>query len=139
MAITAAPYASFLLGLGKGVFNLAADPLRVCLVGSSYLPNMTTHANLSDVFDIVEEAEPMPITSVALTYSSTTFSVTATADDVVWPAATFSATYAVIYKDTSTAATSPLIGYINFGGDRDYDSEDFTLSFTEGFVQIPAV
>ena len=41
-----------------------------------------------------------------LTYTSAT---------VRWPTATFSASYAVLYVSTGTAATSPLIGLVAFG------------------------
>lgn len=134
MAVTAAPYASFLLGLSRAQFNLESDPLLIALAGASYLPNMSTDATLTDVDDLVSAADPITLTGRTATYSSTTFTVRVSADPVTWSAATFTTRWAVIYESGGA-----LIGYIDFGGERVSSSEDFTLTFPDGFVQIPAV
>jgi hypothetical protein len=48
-------------------------------------------------------------------------------DDPTWATATFSTTAAVVYKNTGTASTSPVIGYIDFGGAQAPAGVDFTL------------
>jgi hypothetical protein len=138
MAITAAPYMGFLLGLPQGQFNLNGNNTYVALADGSYVPDLESNRTLSHVTGRVTDATPQRLTGVDFTYSMTTYTVTVVAADVVWPAASFTAHYAVLYLKGSTDNVSPLIGYINFGSDRVYDSEDFTLTFTNGFVQIPA-
>lgn len=51
------------------------------------------------------------------------------ADDVTWSSSSITARIAVLYKDTGTASTSPLIGYVDFGEDKTSDSGNFTVQF----------
>jgi hypothetical protein len=39
------------------------------------------------------------------------------------------AAFAVVYKDTGTPSTSPLVGYLDFGGDQTVSSGTFTIVF----------
>ncbi len=136
MAVTAAPYAGFLLGLGRAQFNLEGGTVTAALAGASYLPDMVAHVYLSDVTNLVSAAAPQQLTGVSLSYANGV--VTAVCNPIVWQAATFTARWAIFYLNTGTASTSRLIGYINFDADKTYNGEDFTLTATNGFVQIPA-
>lgn len=51
------------------------------------------------------------------------------ATDVSWTAVTFTARYAVVYKSTGTASTSPLIAYIDFGADQTVSGGNFSITF----------
>jgi hypothetical protein len=60
------------------------------------------------------------------------------ADDPAWTAVTFTnGRYAIIYKDTGSAATSPLMGYIDFGANQSPSGIDFTIQFdsTDGALR----
>lgn len=51
------------------------------------------------------------------------------ADNVQWASSTITARYAVIYKDTGTATTSPLIALVDFETDKSSDNGNFDLTF----------
>jgi hypothetical protein len=91
----------------KGGINWATDSIKVMLVDAgTYTVNLGTHQFKSDVTGVVA-------TSGALTTPTTTAGV-ADADDVTFTAVTgASAEALVIFKDTGTASTSPLIAYID--------------------------
>ena len=61
--------------------------------------------------------------------SATGGTYTFDADDTVWSSATFTARYAIIYKDTGTPSTSPLIGYVDFGADVSPTASDMTIQW----------
>ncbi len=52
-----------------------------------------------------------------------------TANNVTWSNATVTAVGAVIYKNTGTASTSPLVGYIDLGGSKTSLAGNFTIQW----------
>jgi hypothetical protein len=75
-----------------------------------------------DFFDDVTEitgtgytAGGITLTSPTVTYDTASDQVRLDAADVSWTSSTISARYIVIYKSTGSAATSPLIAYIDLG------------------------
>lgn len=85
--------------------DLSVDTIKVALVKSSYTPNTSTHQYYSDL---------TPASNVAgtpQTLGSKTFTSGAFASAGVTFSAVASATinYLVIYKDTGTTTTSPLL------------------------------
>lgn len=138
MAITSSPYKGFLVGLPQGQFILTSGLIKVALVGIGYVPDMSADVYLADVEDRITAAAEKPLTGVTITYNEDTFTATAHATAVTWQAATFTARWAVIYQWSGSAASSRLIGYLDFGSAREYDAEDFTLTFPDGFAHFPA-
>ncbi len=69
------------------------------------------------------------ISSQAVTQDNTNDEADWDADDVVWSNATFTtaARYGVIYRDTGTPSTSPVIAYIDFQSDQSPSASDFTV------------
>lgn len=53
------------------------------------------------------------------------------ADNVVWDATggALTAAFAVVYKDTGTAGTSPLLGWVDFEGDVTATNDTFTVTW----------
>lgn len=122
MAVTAKVYGRALLAALKKEMNLSTDTLKVMLCTSSYTPDQDAHDYKNDVTAEVTgtgyTAGGATLAGVALTYDTATNTVKLDADDVSWAGATITARYAVIYDDTpSTAATKPLIAYVDFGAD----------------------
>lgn len=93
----------------KGEISWNADNIKVVLVDAAdYTVNLSTHEFLSDVTSGGRVA-----TSGNLASKTTTAGV-ADAADVTFSAVTGDVSEAlVIYKDTGSAATSPLIAYID--------------------------
>lgn len=109
---------------GTAPVDWNTDTIKVALVSSSYTPSITADDYFSDVS--AYEVSGTNYTAGGAIISNISVSVASNkvvvdGDDVSWAsnAGGFTnARYAIIYKATGTASTSPLIGYINFTGDR---------------------
>lgn len=134
MAITITAYDNFKANVAGGTaagglpIDYLSDTINVALVTSVYVPNVATDAFWTTP-STNELATGNGYTTNGITLASKTVVVTAgnadyDAADVSW---TFTATktfrYAVIMKWTGTAATSPLMLYVDFGVDRTEDSQ----------------
>lgn len=123
-----------------GTIDLANDTIKIALVTSSYTPDIDAH---EDFADITNEVSGTGYTAGGETLT-TTVSVDDTdnegvfdANDVTWSASTITARGAVIYKDTGTPATSPLVCYIDFGADKTSTAGDFVVTFdSEGIFNL---
>lgn len=124
--------------------NWISDPINCALVSSSYIPNQDT-----DQYWSVPKA--FEITGTGYTAGGVTMTtavgivvsphiVPLLASNVSWPMASFTARYAIIYKVTGSAATSPLIGYADFGTDQNVSGGTFELAWdpTYGVLQPTA-
>lgn len=90
-----------------GAIDLASDTIKVALVSASYTPNLSSDQYLSTISgDVVG-------TAVQLTSPTTTAGVFDAADVTFSSVTGSAAKYLVIYKDTGTASTSPLIACID--------------------------
>lgn len=89
--------------------NWTADTIKVILVDTgAYTPNTATHQYLSDVSGSARIAGPVTLTSKSTTGGA------ANAGDCTFTAVTGASIEAIIiYKDTGTESTSPLIAYID--------------------------
>lgn len=115
--------------------DLLTDTIKVALCTSAYTPNQDTH----DYFnDITNEVSGTGYTAGGATLASKTYSVntgtnvwTFDAADVTWASSTITnARYAIIYDATpGTAATNPLIAYIDFGSDKSSSGGDFVIQW----------
>lgn len=122
MAVTALLYGSFPAKLANKEIDFDSDVIKVALCTSTYTPAQDTH----DYFnDITNEVVGTGYTAGGATLANKTVGYTAgtntqkfDADDTSWATSTITARYAIIYDSTpGTAATNPLIGYVDFGAD----------------------
>lgn len=127
----------------KGNIDLENDTIKVALLTSSYTPDIDTHQHYDDLTNEVSSSGTgyttggQALTTKAVTQDNTDDEGVFDADDTTWASSTITARYAVIYKDTGTPSTSPLIGYIDFGSDQESDSGDFTIEWaTEGIINL---
>lgn len=120
-----------------------SDDIKVALVSSAYVPNQDTH----DYFDDVSANEVSgtgytaggsSLTSKTLTYDAANNVLVLDAADVTWANSTVTARYAVIYDNTpATAATKPLIGYVDFVSDQSSTNGNFTLQWdASGILRV---
>jgi hypothetical protein len=119
------------------------DTIKVALLSNSYTPNQGTH----DFFDDVSTYE---VTGTGYTAGGATLaSKTATLDttnkvlvldaaDVTWASSTITARYAVVYDASGgSAATNPLIGYIDFVSDQASNNGNFVIQWdATGIVRL---
>lgn len=111
-----------------------SDAVKVMLCGAGYAPNQDTHIYKSSVTSEVVgtgyTAGGIALTSRTVTYNASTNTVAFDAADVSWLASTITARYAVIYDGTTGSdATSPLIGYVDFGTDQSTAGTTFGIAW----------
>lgn len=131
MAVTANLYSNVFQRAFNDQIDLDTDTVKVALL-TGYTPNQNSH----DYFDDVSgtQVSGAGYTSGGATLGSKSVSTSGTtftfdAADVTWSTATVSATHAVIYVDTGSAATSPLIAYVDFDGTVSSTAGDFTIQW----------
>lgn len=138
--MASAVYNSAKTGFLKGDIDLDA-PCNVALVTSTYTPNIDTH----DFFnDVTNEVAGSGYVAGGITLSSTTVILDTTGDeaefdaaDITWATSTLTARGAVLYRNTGTAATSPLIAYFDFGSDQASSTGNFTIAWnSEGLLNL---
>ena len=119
--------------LWNGTVDLAADTIKVALVTSSYSPSLTADEFFDDVTNEVTgtgyTAGGATLSGQAVTADTVSHRGKFTANNVTWSSSTITAAGAVIYKSTGTASTSPLIGYIDFGGNKSSSAGNFTIQW----------
>lgn len=141
MAVSGKTYANAVLGqyggAGNGTSQAArrvdwlGDTIKVSLHTSSYTPSQTTHCYYSD---LTNEVTGTGYTAGGATLGSTTatkssLTVSLDAADTSWTTSTITARYAVIRKDTGSSATSPVLGYVDFGADQSSTAGTFTITW----------
>ena len=146
MAITAFWYTPGLSsGFGASPINWTADTIKVALATSAYTPNQDTHQFFSTPAANETTGTGYTAGGVTLTGKSVgsiiaTHTVPLLAAPSTWTAASFTARYAIVYKSTGTNATSPLLGYTDFGSDEVVASGNFTITWdnTQGVLKLTA-
>lgn len=131
-------YNEFLSQLAMQTVNLVSDTIKVILMDPAYVADPDAHMFLADI-----QASELPtgvggytaggktITNVAITKQDLANNVKITGDDVTWAASSLVSRYAVLYKDTLAAATSPLILCFDFGSNKTSVNGDFTIQWSE--------
>lgn len=120
------------------------DTIKVTLHTSSYSPDQDTHDFHADLTNEVANGNGYTTGGVTLAnktaaYQSASNTLRLDADDPSW---TFTALktfrYAVVWKDTGVSATSPLLGYVDFGADI-ASNDVFTITLpTDGILRAVA-
>lgn len=134
MAVTAYWYGKAFLSAFNKEVDLDTDTVKVALCTSSYTPNQDTHDYYDDLSNEVANGSGYTtggktLTSLTVAYDGATNTFSFDAADSSWTSASFTARYAVIYVDTGTASTSPLLAYVNFGADQTVSSGTFTIQW----------
>jgi len=118
--------------------------IKVMLLTSSATLNQDTDEYIDDVSANQVAGDGYVAGGAALTladpaYTGATNILKLDANDVSWSASTITARYAIIYYDTETPATSPVIGYVDFGEDKVSSSGTFTITWdAAGIFKITA-
>ena len=127
-------YDSFKGGMnGDFDWDDSSQNIKIMLVTADYTPD-ASHSHKSDITNEVSgtnyTAGGKVIENRTITIDGTNHKATYDGDDVVWNDSTITARGGVIYKDTGTDSTSPLIGYIDFGSDKESQNGDFTIQWS---------
>ena len=128
--------------LMNGGIDLDTDTIKVMLLDSNHSNNADTQEFIDDVSanevsGTGYTAGGATLANKAVTQDNTDDEGVFDADDVSWAASSITARYAVIYKDTGTPATSPIIAIIDFGEDKVSTSGAFTINWdAEGILNL---
>jgi len=121
--------------------NIDLDTSAKCaLLTTAYTPDIDSHRYWSDVsaYEVAGTgytAGGATLTNVSTTVDTANDRAYIDADDTSWSNATLSnLRYAVIYYPTGDPATSPLVGYINFGSTKSLTDGTFTIAWDSGGV-----
>lgn len=133
---------SFKRDIANGSINLATDAVKIMLVGSTYTPNIDTHAKRSDVTNEVSgagyTAGGVALVNKAVTMNTTSDKGVFDADDITLSNATITARGAVLYKARGGASSADeLIAYLDFGADITSTAGNFNIAFdANGIITI---
>ncbi len=126
-------YGLFTQHLLNALIDWNADTIKCALTTSSYTPNQDTHDFFDDVTNEVVgtgySAGGATLGSVTQSYNTSTNVMTMDAADASWSTSTITARYAVLYKSTGVASTSPLIAYFDFSTDRSSSAGTFAVQW----------
>ena len=133
MAVTAKWYGKLLNTLWTGGVNFTSDTIKGALVTSSYTFDQDAHDYFDDITNEVTgtgyTAGGATLASKTLIYTAGTNTIALDAANPAWTTSTITARGLVVYKDSGTAATSPLIGFIDFGVDFISAAGTLTVEF----------
>lgn len=126
-------YGPALQSLSAAEINFTGSTIKCMLCSASYVPDQDTHRYKSSVTNEVS-GSGYPTGGAALagktvTYNTTTNTVTWDATDPTFAAITIAQIrFAVFYLDTTVAATSPLISYMDFEANYAPTAQSFTIT-----------
>lgn len=148
MAVTATVYGQTYTGQYSATaarrIDWASDTIKCALTTSAYTPNQDSHVFFSDVTNEITgtayTAGGAALSGKSVSYDSATNETRLLASPTSWATSTLTARRAVLYKDTGTASTSPLIGWVDFGGDESTASATFMITWdaTNGATKLGA-
>ena len=142
MAVTHNWYAKGFLSVFNKEVDWAADAIMVALTTSAYTPDQDAHDYFDDVTNEVV-GDGYTAGGAALgtpTIANTENVIKLDGTDTVWAASTITARRAVVYDSTpGTAATNPLLTWVDFGADEVSTAGDFTITWhANGIATITA-
>lgn len=128
---------------GGSPVNWLTDTIKVGLLTPSYPVSQDTHQFWSDVqaneisgTGYVSGGTTLTGRAIGAVIPPHTVPLLASATN--WPNASFTAHYAVIYKDTGNANQSPLMGWVDFGSDQSVSAGTFIIQWdvTNGVLAL---
>lgn len=145
-AVTAFWYGNAFVSAWNKLIDIDSDTIKALLTTSSYTVSQDNHDFADDVTNEVANGNGYATGGTTLTsptastaqYTGATNVWAFDADDAAWASSTITARLAVVYDSTpGTAATRPLISYVDFGGDNSTSSGTFTVQWNgSGIVKV---
>jgi len=137
MAVTSNVYGQAIVGQYSATaarrIDWVGDTLKGALLTATYTPDQDAHDFYSDLTNELSTgggytAGGASLSNKSVAYDSATNRTRLKADPTVWgPGATFGPfRFLVLYKDTGTGSTSPLVLYVDFGADINVTNGTFS-------------
>lgn len=130
-------YGPSLITATNGEWSWMGGAVKCLLCTGTYVPNQDTHKYRSDLTNELPTGGGYTAGGILLIgksnpYAPATNTLALSASNIVFPAVTLAARYAILYVDTGTSASSPLISYIDFGSTQSPASQDLQLAVNAG-------
>lgn len=134
-------FEQFVEDLGSGVHQLHAAGHTLKVYASNATPSASLDAVKADLAEITNEnGYPAGGTDVQNDFTQTSGTASLTGTDVVWTASggTFGPLrYVVLYNDTPTSPTDPLIAWWDYGSSvTPANTETFTVDFSTSIFTL---
>lgn len=124
--------------LGANAIDFVTDDVKVALTTSSYTVDIDTHDFFNDITNEVSgtgyTAGGQSLATKSVTQDNTNDRGVFDAADVTWASSTITARYGILYYNTGTASTSPLICQYDFGSDQSSSNGNFTIQWNASGV-----
>lgn len=119
------------------------DTIKCSLHTSTYAPNVDSdkfwNVATNEVSSVNYTSGGFTLTTKTITYDSASNETRYDADDEVWTTVSFTARHGIFYKSTGTSTTSPLMWWVDFGGDQTVSSGNFSIvNSATGIVKAAA-
>lgn len=119
--------------VARGQIDLDTDVFKCMLVQSAYAPDKDAHEFRSSVTNEASGAGYTTggsVVTATVSRDDANDRVDVTFSNPSWANATITARAAVIYKNVGSAATDPLIAYVDFGSDVTSTNGTFAVTFS---------
>lgn len=132
MAVTTTLVNSYKKHLLQGNIDFDNDTIKVMLLDENHTTDIDAQEYIDDVSanevsGTGYSAGGATLANGAVSQDNTNDRAKFDADDTVWTTSTIDAQYAVLYKDTGTPATSPIVGIVDFGELLSSTAADFSI------------
>lgn len=134
---------SFKVKLWQGKVDIENDTIKMAVMGTGHSIDIDTQEFWSDVSaneisDSGYTAGGQQTTTVSVTQDNTADEAPLDFDDITWTlTGPVTSRYGVLYKDTGTPSTSPLIDSFDFGSDKTTENGDLTIQVdSDGYATI---
>lgn len=133
---------SFKNQIASGNIDFDADTFKLMLLDNNHSNDIDSQEFIDDVSTnevsgTGYSAGGQTIANIAVTTDNANDQAEVDGDDVTWSSSSITARYGVVYKDTGTPATSPIVCILDFGSDKTSSNGDFTVQFgAEGFIKL---
>lgn len=134
MAVTNKWYGNAFKAAFNKEIDFNSDVIKVALVTSAYVFDQDAHAYFSSITNEITgtgyTAGGATLATPTVTYTGTTNVLSLDGGDVSWASSTLTARGAVVYDSTpGTAATNPLICFVDFGADVSTTAGTFSITW----------
>jgi hypothetical protein len=142
MAVTFSFYNSYKQDILLGNIDWETDAINVSLHTSAYVLSIDNHSYFNDLSNEISSANytagGTQLSGIGTIQDNTGDRGMVSASDLLWEDISATVRYAILYKDTGVASTSPLIGCINFGENKTMSSDNLALEWdaTDGIFNI---
>lgn len=129
---TAKIYGPVIGQLLSGAVNWQGGTVKAMLLASTYTPNQDTHEFLDDIDTHQVAGAGYTAGGITVTGKTSSYAPVAnihsiSCNDLVLSAATLTFRYMVFYVSTGSAATSPLVCYIDFAAGQSIAAQNVTF------------